>query len=259
VCKKSKGFCSELGQEPSKWSAFAPLTPPAWFEGQAVLLCEAAEEAANGRREKAIGILGQIRGHEMYEWFDVHGQNSGWHRANWFKIAAVKISPEEMDSIRSPVAYEKQVYERDGYKCRYCGLKVIAKQTLVAFEKTVGTVEFRTVGRNIEQHGIVHAFKPVADHVFPHRLGGRTNLDNLITSCPACNYGKAHYSIEQLGIEDPRTRPAQPTADWNGLISLLPRLKQHQIVSAKAMSESELNLPISNDVKQDGQESLPSK
>ena len=46
--------------------------------------------------------------------------------------------------------------------------------------------------------------KAVADHVFPWSLGGATSLDNLVTSCGGCNYDKEHWTLEQLGIEDPR-------------------------------------------------------
>jgi hypothetical protein len=94
---------------------------------------------------------------------------------------------------------------------------------LRAFEKVVGISEFRTQGTNAQQHGVIHAFKIVADHVVPHRRGGRTDLDNLVTSCPGCNYGKEAFTIEQLGISDPRDR--RPVfSDWDGLTSLLPGL-----------------------------------
>jgi 5-methylcytosine-specific restriction endonuclease McrA len=69
----------------------------------------------------------------------------------------------------------------------------------------------------------VHAFKIVADHVVPHRLGGPTGLENLVSACPTCNYGKSWYTIEQLEIVDPRSR--EPHRDqWDGLAALLPRL-----------------------------------
>jgi 5-methylcytosine-specific restriction endonuclease McrA len=243
VCKKANKFCAELGEEPSKWSAKVSLQPPLWFEGQALIFRHAAEKAANGERAEAIRILQTIRSHEMYEWFDTHGQSSGWHRANKFKIPVLKVTPDQLDPCDSPKAYEKHVFNRDGYKCRYCGLKVIAKQVLIAFEKSVGASEFRNNGRNADQHGIVHAFKPVADHVFPHRLGGRTNLDNLVISCPACNYGKAHYTVQQLGIDDPRNREPEPTPDWDGLTSLIQGLKGNQL-AAVTLTDGSDELPF---------------
>jgi hypothetical protein len=34
-------------------------------------------------------------------------------------------------------------------------------------------------------------------------LGGRTDESNLVTSCWSCNYGKANYTVEQIGISNP--------------------------------------------------------
>ena len=44
---------------------------------------------------------------------------------------------------------------------------------------------------------------PVADHVVPWNKGGQTNLQNLVTSCASCNYGKDGYTLEQLGLDNP--------------------------------------------------------
>jgi hypothetical protein len=115
------------------------------------------------------------------------------------------------------------VFERDFYSCRYCGLKLVDKAVLVAFERAVGISVFCIRGTNAQQHGVVHAFKIVADHVVPHRRGGRTDLDNLVTACPGCNYGKEAFTLEQLGISDPRDRPPERNG-WDGLRSLLPGL-----------------------------------
>ena len=169
-----------------------------------------------------------MRSDEMRLWFDEHGQSSGKHRAQKLGISAPTVSSNEFDSIRSPARYEKLVFERDCYKCRYCGLRLIAKEVLVAFERAVGTSVFRTQGTNAQQHGAIHAFKIVADHVVPYKRGGRTNLDNLISACPGCNYGKERFTIEQLGIDDPRDRPLQLT-DWDGLTSLLTKLRNNEL------------------------------
>jgi HNH endonuclease len=54
-----------------------------------------------------------------------------------------------------------RVFQRDGYKCQYCG-------------RTPQT------GARLE-----------IDHVIPVSQGGPTNIDNLITACFDCNRGKA--------------------------------------------------------------------
>jgi hypothetical protein len=52
----------------------------------------------------------------------------------------------------------------------------------------------------------------------PHRHGG-----NPTTSAPPFSYGKAGYTIEQLGIANPLARPAP--RDWDGLKHLLAALR----------------------------------
>lgn len=205
MCRKSK-TCVLLGDDPACWNTTAPLPPPAWFESQAFLFRDAVRRVCSNELENALAILGKIRSEEMRDWFCVHGQNSGYFRSKKFPVELPRVASEQLDPRRSPAKFERAVFERDHYICRYCGLKVIAKEVMYALEKIVGVHMFRTQGCNDVQHGCIHAFKPVADHVIPHHLGGRTDLDNLVTSCPACNYGKYNYTIEQLGISDPRER-----------------------------------------------------
>ena len=228
MCKKSDS-CVLLGEDPAAWNKTVLLPPPDWFNEDLMVFSQAAEKAAEGERDEAIQILRRTRSHEMMEWFDVHGQWSGKHRAKRLNIPKQIVSPDQFDKVRSPAKYEKAVYLRDCYTCRYCGLRQIAKEVLYAFEKAVGVTEFRTQGINTEQHGIIHGFKTVADHVVPFKRGGRTHPDNLVSSCPACNYGKDAFSVEQLGIEDPRLRPPVDNG-WDGLLSLLPGLKAHGVL-----------------------------
>lgn len=58
------------------------------------------------------------------------------------------------------------VLERDGFKCRYCG-------------------------RGAAQQAVLHV-----DHILPKSAGGGDELENLITACQECNYGKGDAQIE---------------------------------------------------------------
>jgi hypothetical protein len=223
MCRKSKS-CSDLGTNVSLWDKRSPLPPPSWFKDQLLIFVEAAELAAYGDLVGAVMMIGRMRSDEMRHWFVEHGQSSGGHRKKHFQIAVPVVSPENFDVIREPKRFEHQVFMRDNYTCRYCDLQLLSKEVLVAFERVVGTDVFTTTGSNAQQHGAVHAFKIVADHVVPYKLGGRTNLDNLVSACPACNYGKHNYTVEQMDIQDPRNH--QPViSTWDGLLHLVPQLK----------------------------------
>ena len=206
MCRQSLS-CSLLGEEPSAWSKTVPAPRPPWFDDVLLIFTEVVARAASGDKEGAIEALQRTRSDEMREWFGVHGQWSGKHRARQLGIPTAVVAPELFDTLRSPEKYAKAVFLRDSYTCRYCGLRQVAKEILYAFEKVVGTSEFHTLGTNAQQHGITHGFRIVADHVVPFKKGGRTSMDNLVSACPACNYGKDAYTVEQLGIEIPLLRP----------------------------------------------------
>lgn len=74
----------------------------------------------------------------------------------------------------------KAIFERDGYRCQYCG-EVFPESQL-----------------NI-------------DHVIPRHLGGRTSWENLVTSCKSCNSKKANRLPHQAGFRL-RRKPARPRA-----------------------------------------------
>jgi 5-methylcytosine-specific restriction endonuclease McrA len=93
------------------------------------------------------------------------------------------------------------VYQRDGYRCQYCGGKF-----------------------------------PIAllsyDHVVPRSAGGVTNWTNIVTACKACNSRKANHSCDDAGMwpltvpRCPRTLPQLPPAidlgnapeEWLGFV-----------------------------------------
>jgi hypothetical protein len=57
------------------------------------------------------------------------------------------------------------------------------------------------------------------DHVIPRARGGRNEAENLVTACMVCNFAREDYTLEQLGLADPRSRP--PVLDgWDGLTRL---------------------------------------
>jgi len=62
-----------------------------------------------------------------------------------------------------------QVFQRDQFRCRYCGVRV-------------------------EDGAVLHA-----DHVMPQSRGGPTTLENLVTACVDCNLGKSDRVLDGWG------------------------------------------------------------
>jgi len=213
---RGKNICSELGTDSNTWSKESPLPKPEWMNKEIDLFIRAVDAFKAGNKNLCLEIIGQIRTAEITEWYIEHGQMSGRQRKLQLNIPPPEtIDIDLRDPVRSPAKLQKQVFERDSYHCRYCGGKLISQEFLKTFIKRLNSPLFSRGETNLNTHGIIHLTWPVADHVIPWNKGGRTSLDNLVSSCAPCNYGKDGYTIEQLGLIDPFTRPAK-ISDWDG-------------------------------------------
>lgn len=222
---RGQNFCTELGTVPSKWDKESPLRPLDWFHDEIEIFILAVNKFIEGNREDCIQLLDSIKNTEITQWYIEHGQMSGKHRnAILQRPYPSKIPIEQRDSIRSPSKYQLEVFSRDGYRCRYCGIKLVDQNFLRKFIKALDYSNFHRGRTNLDTHGIIHLTWPVADHVKPWNIGGETSLENLVSSCPSCNYGKDGYTCDQLGIQNPLERNVIKNS-WNGLKELVEEFK----------------------------------
>lgn len=106
-----------------------------------------------------------------------------------------------------------RVYQRDGWRCRYCGRRVVVPGIL----EIMGTLfpsDFPfPPGHNMPTNGTHPAairMYPNVDHVLPGSQGGSwTADDNLVTACTICNQKKG----DRLGW----TCGALSVDHWDGL------------------------------------------
>ena len=242
---RGKKRCSELAEVPENWDKRIPLRTPSWLEEEIDKFTNAVDLYIQGDRDLCIAMIQQIRSEDFTEWFIEHGQNSGYFRVKRLNTSPpIPIEQNLRDPLRSPRKYQDEVFVRDGYRCRYCGNKLISQFFMKKFIKNLNSPVFQRGSTNLTTHGIIHATWPVADHVHPWNLGGKTNPDNLVASCASCNYGKYNYTIEQLGIDNPFDFP--PVVDcWDGLNSkinkiggTLRRLGQRPAIRSKSNSQA---------------------
>jgi 5-methylcytosine-specific restriction endonuclease McrA len=143
-----------------------------------------------------------------------------------------KINPEIHHRTKNPVYTKfppspgphmpgagviREVLARDGYRCRFCGCRVIVNEARKTFIKTLPAAAKFDDGRC--HHSALAALRASIDHVVPFRRGGTNNPDNLVTACGPCQFGRGHWLLKECDLDDPRQYP--PLIDsWDGLVSL---------------------------------------
>ena len=179
----------------------------------------AASAHLSGRREIAAALFQIANCDTSRVWLEsIWGAKSPYVQLT--PLPDLPLEPAHRVQSRMPnKAQMAQLHARDGYHCRYCGIPVIRPEVrkkvcqLYPEQVTWGST-------NASQHAGFQTLWAQYDHVLPHAYGGTNDLDNLVVSCAACNFGKMSYRLEELGLSDPRERPPLQSR-WDGLERLL--------------------------------------
>ena len=123
-------------------------------------------------------------------------------------------------------AMKKALLHRDGFHCRLCGIPLIRPEVRKFLKNLYPDAVRWTGSRARDQHRGLQVMWVQYDHVIVHSRGGPTTLDNLVVTCPACNFGRDRYMMSEVGLRDPRMYPRSPTwsnwRSWDGLERILP-------------------------------------
>ena len=129
------------------------------------------------------------------------------------------LPKSERHPTRMPTqSVQNQIFEKDGWRCRFCGIKVLSKKArnklvkLFPEETHWGSSEFK-------RHSALYAMAASLDHVIPHSRGGENELSNFVTTCYCCQFGRGQWTLEESELHDPRD--FEPLVDeWDGLTRL---------------------------------------
>jgi hypothetical protein len=193
-------------------------TPIVQLETAADLLDACANAVLIGDSTRAATLGRQADMPELWLYADsIMGKtNRDIHR---FRAVLSAGHPVLKVKSRMPVpSAVAAIGQRDGWRCRFCGCRVVSKQGRTCLVAALPEV-FRWGSKNSEIHPALIALSATADHVVPHARGGTNEFDNLVTACWPCNFGRNNWLLEEVGLHDPRSRP--PIVDgWDGLIRL---------------------------------------
>lgn len=151
------------------------------------------------------------------EWTDsLWGKNSPHVQYRSVSDAPPTFSKEQRGKERMPTVAEKnQLLMRDGYHCRFCGIPLVRKEVRKQLRELFPHMQIWG-NKSTECHAALQAMWLQYDHVLPHSRGGKSGLDNMLITCAPCNYARMSYTLDEVGLADPRTRePIRST--WDGL------------------------------------------
>lgn len=91
-----------------------------------------------------------------------------------------------------------------------------------------------------DYHAAFLALNAVPDHLVPHAAGGGNDLENLVTACWPCNNGRGAYSLEEMGLVDPRSRTPVINQDgWDGLRRVISRTRGTRVPLVRSLGQQE--------------------
>jgi 5-methylcytosine-specific restriction endonuclease McrA len=138
---------------------------------------------------------------------------------HWQSRMPTEVVADRVKQRMPSASVEYGIYQRDGWRCRFCEIRIIsplARRRLVELYPSVA----RWGRANREKHHGLSALTATLDHILPHSRGGTNEESNLVAACGMCQFGRGHWTLEEVGFTDPRDRP--PIVDaWDGLTRLL--------------------------------------
>ena len=175
----------------------------------------------SGRPELARDYINLANMPPIREWTEsLWGKNSPYVKYRPVANAPAGLGRAERAPVRMPTSAEKQLlHSRDGYHCRFCGVPVIRKEVRDRL-RGLYPATLPWPNNNKTQHAAFQAMWAQYDHILPHARGGNSDLENIVVTCAPCNYGRMNYTLEEVGLMDPRLR--EPVrSDWDGLERVL--------------------------------------
>jgi hypothetical protein len=152
-----------------------------------------------------------------------------WRKNPHLQLRTVQGAPPTVAKpsrvlVRMPTAAEKaELIRWHGRNCAFCGIPLVRAEVRKAFTAAYPEAA-RWGSTNDGCHAAFLCMWLQYDHLLPHSRGGDNSTDNVVLTCSACNFGRMAFTLQEVGLVDPRTRASRGT-DWEGLEAMLtPRL-----------------------------------
>jgi hypothetical protein len=187
------------------------------------LLKDAVTAHIEGRFGEAEDLLVQANIAAIKEWADSLIRKFTEYTTPRFRLSSSSKGSLPKEKARMPLSeLKRMLHIRDGYHCRFCGTPIIRRQARKRLVSLYPKVVPWGPG-NADKHAAVFVMEAQYDHVVPHSRGGLNDLGNMVLTCLPCNYGRSGFTLEEMGLADPRTRERVEciASGWDGLERLL--------------------------------------
>jgi HNH endonuclease len=216
------------------------LSPLPEYEAAADMLSEAADAILAGDLDRARNLVRRTDMPVLFEHTTLvmSGSDPRIQRRRPIELPAGKVA--RLASRMPSGEATKALFARDGWRCRFCDCRVVPPKFRTAMRTALpGAIRW---SKAEGFHGAFIAMSASVDHVVPYSAGGTNEEENLVTACWSCQFGKDAYSLEELGLLDPRARP--PVKDsWDGLGRLLTRTASSAVVATTAPMPTVTSIP----------------
>ena len=217
-------------QEPlSLRNSFLPLLPE--HSLAADLLSEAADDVLADRLTHAASLIQRADMAALQQFASriIDQVADDIHRFRVVEGAPPRTTTRA--SARMPSkAISLGVFERDGWRCRYCETRIVSFDAINVLNKLFPSLVRRN-GPAKRMHGGMRALAASLDHILPHSRSGTNEPANLVASCHPCQFGRNQWTLAEVGFFDPRDR--RPIVDgWDGLTRLLTKDASEVILNA---------------------------
>jgi 5-methylcytosine-specific restriction endonuclease McrA len=170
-----------------------------------------------GQQKEADELIRQADTTVLRDWTEsLWGKKSVYAKFQSVPNTDPILPLEQRKKPRMPgAAVKRELIERDGHHCRFCGTPVIREEVRRCIRKIYpGALRWSPGNKN--QHFGFQALWLHYDHIIPWARGGTSTLDNMIVTCAPCNCARMNYTLEQSCLINP-TKAATIGPSWDGL------------------------------------------
>ena len=209
-----------LGRDYDSWPKGKLITYPPELDrlkvaGQLIAAVRAAETSPQNSRQ----IIDSIDSNGLKRFFIDVAQHAGSWRFEHYPKRVDHHSSGATKRSAPPRKRLLELFSNDNYRCRYCGTPIVGdRKQFVALAERLAMPELVVTGGNEARHGLYLTFRGSHDHLVPLAEGGTNDMENLLTACWPCQFGKFKYSLHDLGMTHPG--PTLPIFDeWPSTVA----------------------------------------